>query len=1329
MQEDRKMSGTRISGLWGWIILVVIVVLVGSVTASGKVIYVDDNASLGGNGQNWATPYRYLQDALGAASSGDEIQVAEGMYRPDQDSAHPSGTGNREATFQLKNGVAIKGGYAGFGQPEPDARDPNIYETILSGDLAGNDVRLENPSDLLDHLTRTENSYHVVNSIYNDETAVLDGFTISSGNSNHYNVSHYHIGGGIYNRFGNCTVSNCMLIYNSAYNGGGAMRMYENSSVLTNCKFISNYTQLYGGAISNKYSNISLVNCEFIDNSTGGNGGAIWNSRSTNTLLNCSFVDNSAATYGGGMYNTRSQIDLINCKFTQNFGGHYGGGMYNYRTDLTILNCVFERNRTGDRGGAMYTYGGNQQLGNCAFVDNYASSWGAARFTRHCAETLTNCLFVGNWADKIGAAVYSFNNTSQFTNCTFADNIAPNGSSLACEHVFVGPSDINITNCIFWDDGDEIWNNDNSIITITYSDVQGGWPGEGNIDADPCFVEPGYWDPNGAWIEGDYLLLPGSPCIDAGDNSAIPPSVITDLDGYPRIRGPAVDMGAYERPLVLFVDADAVGANNGSSWSDAYNYLQYALAVAQSRDEIRVAQGIYKPTKGSVRSISFELLNGVAIYGGFPPGGGTWFERNPSTYETILSGDLFGNDGPNFTNNGDNSYHVVTGSSCDETAVLDGFTITAGNANGSNPHYYGGGIYIGKGSSPTIINCAFTQNSAHWAGGLYIGEDSSSMIINCTFIQNSAKWGGAIWNYFGSPTLINCMFIGNSTDFGSGGAIYDYTHDQMTITNCLFIGNSAGSRSGGIESSYGTLNMTNCILWGNTDARGMGESAQISRDYGKLPGIINYCCIQGWTGNLGGIGNMGDDPLFVDVTIDNYHLLPDSSCIDAGDPDYIAEPDETDLDGNPRVFGGRIDMGAYEYFNTRPVADAGPDRTVEAQAHWGATVTLDGSGSSDVDSTPGTSDDINDFNWFEIDPCDPNADVLLGSGRILDCNLSIGEHIILLDVIDKAGASDTNEVTIIVQDTTPPDIICPPDVTLECPANTTPSATGKATATDTCGAATITHSDQWQQSCGNAGILARTWTATDESGNTSTCVQFITVVDTTPPVITCPPDVTLQCPADTSVEANGSASAVDTCGTVTIAHSDQWQPGCGNTGTLTRTWSATDECGNSSSSLQTLTVVDTTTPQFQLSVAPTMLWPPDHKMVLITPTWTVSDECDAAPQVSLVSIVANEGDDTIGDGHTSNDIQINADGSIYLRSERSGTSDDRVYTITYQAVDDCGNTTVRSATVSIPHDFKVLARIAARWLWAGPGSIPEDLNGDGVVNLKDIAIFANNWIQ
>lgn len=113
---------------------------------------------------------------------------------------------------------------------------------------------------------------------------------------------------------------------------------------------------------------------------------------------------------------------------------------------------------------------------------------------------------------------------------------------------------------------------------------------------------------------------------------------------------------------------------------------------------------------------------------------------------------------------------------------------------------------------------------------------------------------------------------------------------------------------------------------------------------------------------------------------------------------------------------------------------------------------------------------------------------------------------------------------------------------------------------------------------------------------------------------------------------------------------------------------------------------DTTPPEFEFSVTPTILRPANHKMVLITPSWTVSDETDPTPEVSLVSVVADEGDDTIGDGHTTDDIQIGEDGSIRLRAKRSGTGSGRIYTITYQAVDACGNATVRSATVTVPHD-------------------------------------------
>jgi len=335
---------------------------------------------------------------------------------------------------------------------------------------------------------------------------------------------------------------------------------------------------------------------------------------------------------------------------------------------------------------------------------------------------------------------------------------------------------------------------------------------------------------------------------------------------------------------------------------------------------------------------------------------------------------------------------------------------------------------------------------------------------------------------------------------------------------------------------------------------------------------------------------------------------------------------------------------------------------LEGQGPAGAEATLDGSCSTDPDSNP-VFDDINDFNWYEVDCQDPNfwgevdpcalqfAD-FLGSGEIINHTFSLGEHTIILQVIDKFGASDTEDVTIIVEDTNLPVI------TLNGPATMT---------------------------------LERGVDSYTEEGATAACI----------------------CDVNVPVVIGGDAVDTSTCGTYVV------------------TYNATDASGNAAEQVtRTVIVQDTIPPDFELSVAPTMLWPPNHNMVLITPSWTASDTCDVSPEVSLVGITMNEDDDTTGAGHTTGDIRVDPDGSIYLRAERSGRNSGRIYTITYQAVDDCGNVTVRSATVSIPHDFKVLARIAARWLWTGPaGRIQEDLNGDGIVNFADFARFAENWVK
>lgn len=252
----------------------------------------------------------------------------------------------------------------------------------------------------------------------------------------------------------------------------------------------------------------------------------------------------------------------------------------------------------------------------------------------------------------------------------------------------------------------------------------------------------------------------------------------------------------------IYVDDNAVGSNNGSSWMDACLCLQNALAVAQSGDEIRVAQGIYKPDQRLVvsrlgrnvqgsgdRTATFQLFNGVTIKGGYTGYGELDPDaRDVELYETILSGDLNGDDSPGFQNNAENSYHVVTGSGTNETAVLDGFMITAGNADGSSPNQKGGGMDNYSGS-PTVVNYTFCENSATSGGGMSNGNDSSPTVMACTFSSNSAaNNGGGMRNQPDShPNLTNCTFSGNYSD--SGGGTYN-DNSSPTLTTCTFSNNS-----------------------------------------------------------------------------------------------------------------------------------------------------------------------------------------------------------------------------------------------------------------------------------------------------------------------------------------------------------------------------------------------------------------------------------------------------------------------------------------------------------------------------------------------------------
>jgi len=415
----------------------------------------------------------------------------------------------------------------------------------------------------------------------------------------------------------------------------------------------------------------------------------------------------------------------------------------------------------------------------------------------------------------------------------------------------------------------------------------------------------------------------------------------------------------------IYVDDDAAGANDGSSWENAYNYLQNALADANSTEkpvEIRVAQGIYKPNGGIVaipefdwRTLTFQLINSVTLTGGYA-GAADPNARDIELYETILSGDLLNNDDdPNdhwkyiqYPDRppkviydppwAENVFHVVTASGTDNSAVIDGFIVTSGyddrvdfnfdlrppetisigsgaglyNRQGSpivNKCYFrdnrtnagGSGMYNEDNSSPILIDCIFYDNLN---GGMSNWNNSSPILTNCTFSGNS---GGGMTNWNNSnPTLTYCTFSGNSKF--DGGGMTNYYNSSPTLTNCTFNGNSANDGGGMYNRTNSSPILTNCILWSNTPDQ-MDGSADVS-----------YCDIEGgWPED--GIGIIDVDPLFVDPNNGDYHLKSQagrydpnseswimddvtSPCIDSGDPN-------SPVGDEPEPNGGRINMGAY----------------------------------------------------------------------------------------------------------------------------------------------------------------------------------------------------------------------------------------------------------------------------------------------------------------------------------------------------------------------------------------------------------------------------------
>ncbi len=452
--------------------------------------------------------YPTIQAAIDAAIEGDTIEVWPGTY---------TGDGNRDIDPNGKNLTICS----------TDPNDPNIVATTI---IDCNGTEAEPHRGFYFHTGEDENS-------------VVAGFTIKNGYANR--------GGAIYSHSCSPQIIDCDIVNNSADNYGGAVYIYSGSPNISKCTITGN-TAKRGGGIYFDASSSKLINCTFKNNLAKQFGGGIFFNRSNPKLTNCTISNNKALSYsGGGICLFESDPIISNCTISENVIRREGGGICLWWSNPILVNCIITGNTAYDsygHGGGISCWSSNPTIVSCTIVSNWAGDGGGGiSCGYHSSPTIAQCTIANNFADTYGGGIYSSASYPYILGSIVYGNQASAGNELYLtdwngtiwpSYCAISYSDIN---------------RDQYDIYVNHSTIN--WE-EGNIDADPCFVNPGYWsdpcntpsEPNDdLWNDGDYHLLADSPCINAGDpNYIAEPNEATDLDGQPRIFLGRVDIGAYE---------------------------------------------------------------------------------------------------------------------------------------------------------------------------------------------------------------------------------------------------------------------------------------------------------------------------------------------------------------------------------------------------------------------------------------------------------------------------------------------------------------------------------------------------------------------------------------------------------------------------------------------------------------------------------------------------------------------------------------------------------------------------------------------------------------